>query len=354
MTSRWASTMNTSTPEMTGVSGLADVEALARLANQMFKALPVAESFPAIAQSGTAFPMPSALGGVGVELPSNPLPGLPPVGSSIPGEDKLRALLAPLLSPSTQVLPPVAAQAEPSYYFLRQEGSGSFENGLNSAPFDVHAVRRDFPILNETVNGRPLIWLDNAATTQKPKPVIDRLVHFYSHENSNIHRAAHDLAARATDAYESGRETVRRFLNAASSEEIVFVRGATEAINLVAQSWGRKNIGEGDEIVITWLEHHANIVPWQQLCAETGARLHIVPVDDSGQIRLDEYERILGPRTKLVSLTQVSNALGTVTPAQEMTALAKRQGAHVLIDGAQSVSHMPVDVQALGCDRSEE
>lgn len=221
---------------------------------------------------------------------------------------------------------------------------------LSSEPFDVAAVRRDFPILEERVNGKPLIWLDNAATTQKPKSVIDRLSHFYSHENSNIHRAAHELAARATDAYEAAREKVRRFLNAPSTKEIIFVRGATEGINLVAQSWGRQNIRKGDEIVITWLEHHANIVPWQMLCAEAGARLRVAPVDDSGQVLLDEYQKLLGSKTRLVAFAQVSNALGTVTPAREMIELAHRYGAKVLLDGAQAVSHMHVDVQAYDCD----
>ena len=221
---------------------------------------------------------------------------------------------------------------------------------LSSEPFDVAAIRRDFPILEERVNGKPLIWLDNAATTQKPKSVIDRLSHFYSHENSNIHRAAHELAARATDAYEAAREKVRRFLNAPSTKEIIFVRGATEGINLLAQSWGRENVRKGDEIVITWLEHHANIVPWQMLCAETGARLRVAPVDDSGQVLLDEYHKLLGPKTRLVSFAQVSNALGTVTPAHEMIELAHRYGAKVLLDGAQAVSHMHVDVQAYDCD----
>jgi cysteine desulfurase/selenocysteine lyase len=216
--------------------------------------------------------------------------------------------------------------------------------------FDIHAVRRDFPILQERVHGRPLIWLDNAATTQKPQAVIDRLAYFYQHENSNIHRAAHELAARATDAYEAARDKVARFLHADSSDEIVFVRGATEGINLIAQSWGRRNIGQGDEIVITWLEHHANIVPWQQLCAEKGARLRVAPVDDHGQVLLDEYERLLGPRTRLVALSQVSNALGTVTPAKDMVEIAHRYGARVLVDGAQAVSHLRVDVQALDCD----
>jgi cysteine desulfurase/selenocysteine lyase len=222
--------------------------------------------------------------------------------------------------------------------------------GLSSYSFDVEAVRRDFPILRERVNGRPLIWFDNAATTQKPQSVIDRLSYFYEHENSNVHRAAHELAARATDAYESAREKTRRFLNAGAVREIVFVRGATEAINLVAQSWGRRNVQNDDEIVVTWLEHHANIVPWQMLCAEKGARLRVAPVDDTGQILLDEYEKLLGPKTRLVSISQVSNALGTVTPVNEMIEAAHRHGARVLIDGAQAVSHMRVDVQALNCD----
>jgi len=221
---------------------------------------------------------------------------------------------------------------------------------LSSRSFEVGEIRRDFPILEERVNGRPLIWLDNAATTQKPQSVIDRLSYFYAHENSNVHRAAHEMAARATDAYEAAREKVRRFLNASTVREIVFVRGATEGINLVAQSWGRQNIRKDDEIVITWLEHHANIVPWQMLCAEKGARLRVAPVDDAGQIVLDEYTKLVGPRTRLVSLAHVSNALGTITPAREMTEIAHRYGAKVLLDGAQSVSHLAVDVQLLDCD----
>ncbi len=217
-------------------------------------------------------------------------------------------------------------------------------------PFDPYRVKRDFPILRQQVHGKPLIWLDNAATTQKPQAVIDRLSHFYEYENSNIHRAAHALAARATDAYEAAREKVRRFLKAPSVKEIIFVRGTTEGINLVAQAWGRRNVQKGDEIVISWLEHHANIVPWQMLCAETGARLRVAPVDDRGQIILEEYEKLLNPKTRIVSITQVSNALGTVTPVREMTAMAHRHGARVLVDGAQSVSHMAVDVQSIDCD----
>jgi cysteine desulfurase/selenocysteine lyase len=238
----------------------------------------------------------------------------------------------------------------------KAEAPPSFEPQLASSaesprqPFDPYRVKRDFPILQQQVHGKPLIWLDNAATTQKPQSVIDRLSHFYEYENSNIHRAAHALAARSTDAYEAAREKVRRFLKAPSAQDIIFVRGATEGINLVAQAWGRRNVAQGDEIVVSWLEHHANIVPWQQLCAEVGAKLRVAPVDDRGQIILEDYEKLLGPKTRIVAVTQVSNALGTVTPVREMTAMAHRHGACVLIDGAQSVSHMPIDVQSLDCD----
>ncbi|MGJ4751192.1 family 2A encapsulin nanocompartment cargo protein cysteine desulfurase [Leptospira kmetyi] len=221
---------------------------------------------------------------------------------------------------------------------------------LSSGGLDIASLKKDFPILKEKINGRELVWLDNAATTQKPQSVIDRISSFYEHENSNIHRGAHTLAARATDAYEDAREKTARFLNAPSSNEIVFVRGATEAINLVAQTWGKQNIGKNDEIIISWLEHHANIVPWQMLCSEKGARLKVIPVDETGQIILAEYERLLSPRTKLVSITQVSNALGTVTPLVPVIEQAHKFGAKVLVDGAQAVSHMPIDVQALDCD----
>lgn len=215
--------------------------------------------------------------------------------------------------------------------------------------FDVYSVRKDFPILSSYVNGRRLIWLDNAATTQKPRTVIDRISIFYEHENSNVHRGAHTLAARSTDAYEAAREKVRRFLNASSANEIIFVRGATEGINLVAKTYGQR-LQKDDEIVITWLEHHANIVPWQMLCAEKGAKLRVVPVDDSGQVLLNEYTKLLNSRTRIVALPHVSNALGTITPVAEMIALAHQYGARVLVDGAQAVSHIPVDVQAYDCD----
>ena len=216
--------------------------------------------------------------------------------------------------------------------------------------FDAASVRNDFPILKERVHGRELVWLDNAATTQKPRAVIDRISYFYKHENSNIHRAAHTLAARSTDAYEGARESTRRFINAASVNEIIFVRGTTEGINLVAQTWGRRNLVAGDEIVITWLEHHANIVPWQQIASERGARLKVAPVDDRGQVLVEEYEKLLGSRTKIVSLSHVSNALGTIVPVTEMVSMAHRHGAKVLVDGAQAVSHMPVDVQTIDAD----
>lgn len=279
-------------------------------------------------------------------------------GIDIPQQAQLNALLADtgINSAATGQASGInqsSAQPNSGYYFLQ-----GLPNTSQHAPiaqsahpaFDANLVRKDFPILGELVNGRPLIWFDNAATTQKPQAVIDRISYFYEHENSNIHRAAHELAARATDAYEDARESVRRFINAPSIDNIVFVRGTTEAINLVAKTWGKKHLSAGDEIVISHLEHHANIVPWQQLCQETGAKLKVAPVDSSGQILLDEYQKLLTPKVRLVSFTQVSNALGTVTPAAQMIQMAHRAGAKVLLDGAQSVSHMRTDVQALDPD----
>jgi cysteine desulfurase/selenocysteine lyase len=361
---------------------------------------------PLLATGFSPAPLPEVPGGAGATnfsaLPSfsfldeirplfsyplaSPLAAAPPMPViKIPGETELRALANSFSSTATpqvmdpgiylsapQVSGPVPQVGAPeklaSFAFLdeirqlapagtvpaaelpRVSSAGLPGLGISSGPFDVQAIRRDFPILQERVHGKPLIWLDNAATTQKPQSVIDRLGDFYAHENSNIHRAAHELAARATDAYEAAREKVRRFINASTVREIIFVRGTTEAINLVAQSWGRQNIQKDDEIVITWLEHHANIVPWQMLCAEKGARLRVAPVDNSGQVVLDEYQKLLGPRTRLVSLAQVSNALGTVTPAREMIEMAHRYGAKVLLDGAQAVSHMRTDVQLFDCD----
>ncbi|CAG9253304.1 putative cysteine desulfurase [Burkholderia diffusa] len=282
-----------------------------------------------------------------IVVPSNGLAS--PEAFGLPGDDALRDLLA------VQRDVPVsrASGADVPRYFIDDahaaEPQGNLHRGAHP-PFDVNAIRRDFPILQERVNGKQLVWFDNAATTHKPQAVIDRLAYFYAHENSNIHRAAHALAGRATDAYEHARDTVRRFIGAASPDEIVFVRGTTEAINLIAKTWGVQNVGEGDEIVVSHLEHHANIVPWQQLAALKGAKLRVIPVDDSGQVLLDEYRKLLNDRTKIVSVTQVSNALGTVVPVKEIVELAHRAGAKALVDGAQSISHMRVDVQALDAD----
>ncbi len=382
-----------------------DPALIARLANEFFgagpwtTAAPVAlaqpapAAGPALAVPGTApagaFDPPVLVAStaapgrppespLGVQAPAVPVVPRSPV--AVPTEDDLRSL--PFTIGGVHSILPLVPERAPAipgelFYFVDEARAGTAKGdsspvrserpglgadvlgfqhervpdlGFAARPFDPRAVRRDFPILNEQVHGRRLVWLDNAATTQKPRAVIDRLSSFYEHENSNIHRAAHTLAARATDAYEASREKVRRFLGASSPREIVFVRGTTEGINLVAQAWGRRNVGAGDEIVVTWLEHHANIVPWQQLCSEKGARLRVAPVDDSGQVILEEYEKLLGPRTRLVSLTQVSNALGTITPARDMVSMAHRHGARALVDGAQSVSHLRVNVQELGCD----
>ena len=395
MASKRANTMNTSDLP----AGFPDAAVLEKLANQFFSALPngapaptpnfapptsapsIPASFPApghpgegnlrsllgtpeprLAQAAQAAPAeppfyfldytlqrPGPVSGP-ASVPASPLSLIP----GIPDESDLRALLGTPEPPVSQ--PP--SPSESQFYFLDYSlerpapGPGPATPVAHGTPqtFDVHAIRRDFPILREQVNGRPLIWLDNAATTQKPKAVIDRLTYFYEHENSNIHRAAHELAARATDAYEGAREKVRAFLNAASTNEIVFVRGATEAINLVAKSWGSQNLGKDDEILVSHLEHHANIVPWQQLAAATGARLRVIPVDDDGQLRLEALPGLLSPKTKLVAFAQVSNALGTVTPAKQIIEAAHAVGAKVLLDGAQSVSHMRVDLQALNPD----
>ncbi len=375
--------------------GLPDPEVLARMASEFFSAYPgvqeSARSFVAGALQATGVPARelSAPAVSGLEVPAfsflreaRPLFDAPETlvepgfAAALTNPDQ-GAIPKPALAvgPPAPAVPGVPAGVEsafPVFSFLEEArpifsyspsaagpvpapdpSSARLELpnlNLSSQIFDVEAIRRDFPILRELVNGRPLVWLDNAATTQKPQSVIDRLAYFYAHENSNVHRAAHELAARATDAYESAREKVRRFLNAPAARDIVFVRGATEGINLVAQSWGRQNIGKDDEIVITWLEHHANIVPWQMLCSEKEARLRVVPVDDTGQVILEEYEKLLSPKTRLVAIPQVSNALGTVVPVGEMIHAAHRYGAKALVDGAQAVSHMRVDVQALDCD----
>jgi cysteine desulfurase/selenocysteine lyase len=342
--------MTTPIPTSNGVSGLAapslpDEAALQAWANTFFSTLP--GNAPALPES---FPL-------NIDLPESSVGEDRVTAQSfgLPGIDTLQALLNDIDAGAVRENAVPSVPGAGNFYFLDpiqpQLASVVPQIPADAHPaFDVQTLRRDFPILAERVNGRPLVWLDNAATTQKPKAVIDRLAYFYEHENSNIHRAAHELAARATDAYEAARQTVARFIGAGSVDEIVFVRGATEAINLVAQSWGAQNIGEGDEIVISHLEHHANIVPWQQLATAKGARLRVIPVDDSGQILLDEYRRLLNDRTKIVAITQVSNALGTVTPVQEVVQMAHSVGAKALVDGAQSVSHMRVNVQALDAD----
>jgi len=310
------------------------------------------------------FGHPSAGAASAVSAPAQVLPALPLAGEGRgEGQRTTQGAGAPL----TPTLSPEGRGSEPQFYFVnavrlpsgfvtpakpdpRGPGAVPLAGSGQHPPFDIHAVRRDFPILQERVNGKQLVWFDNAATTHKPQSVIDRISYFYEHENSNIHRAAHELAARATDAYEGARERVRRFINAPEVEEVIFVRGTTEAINLVAKSWGGQHVGEGDEIVVSNLEHHANIVPWQQLAAAKGAKLRVIPVDDSGQVLLDEYRKLLNDRTKIVAVTQVSNALGTVVPVKEIVELAHRAGAKALVDGAQSVSHMRVDVQDIGAD----
>ena len=349
---------------LSGLPGLPDESALQELANQFFAAPPVPQ--------GVAGGIPSSVAGSGVSpsaihqgnsvdlkdpqtsLPDPHFAGKGLVPSSVAGSGR---------SPSTEQ-PAGKLQGslssfttDPGFYFIeeksafvRSQPALPTHAALPSAPFDVNQVRKDFPILHQYVNGRPLVWLDNAATTQKPQSVIDRISHFYENDNSNIHRAAHELAARSTDAYEGARDKVRQFLNASSSNEIVFVRGATEAINLVAKSWGAQFLQPGDEIIVSHLEHHANIVPWQQLSAAKGLRLKVIPVDDDGQVLLEEYARLLSSKTKLVSFTQVSNALGTITPAQKIVEMAHAAGAKALVDGAQAVSHMPVDVRALDAD----
>jgi len=361
-------------------TGDLDVTALSQLANEIFS-----EKFPASSfhkTSESTIPSTSSLSHavIDAEVPKNVAPeGAPPSKAS--GDDIAKPLTHERVTSNDVALDTLLGDVNIPYEnevkalfnfdqlskdYLGQAGSHDFyflnrvsppsSSSLTNLPFDtkpafdVNLIRKDFPVLREIVNGRPLVWFDNAATTQKPKSVVDRISYFYEHENSNIHRAAHELAARATDAYEGAREKVRAFLNAKSVNEIVFVRGTTEAINLVAQSWGRQNLKEGDEIILSHLEHHANIVPWQLLAKETGIKIRVIPVNEEGELLVDEYQKLLSNKTKLVSFTHVSNALGTVTPAKQIIDLAHAQGAKVLLDGAQSVSHMKVDLQHLDPD----
>lgn len=301
----------------------------------------------------------STAGSGGASSTAPPVIGNGPVGLPYEQEGSFGRTLQKALAqvnvytPSPQLAyTPQPAVDERGYYFLGNAFANHHRQGTGytAVPFNVNIIRNDFPILAEHVNGQPLIWLDNAATTHKPNYVIDRLTHFYRHENSNIHRAAHELAARATDAYEEARHTVQRFINAQSPNEIVFVRGTTEAINLVAQSWGDQYLQEGDEVIVSHLEHHANIVPWQILSQKKNLKLKVIPVDDDGQIILEAYRQLLTPKTKLVAVTVVSNALGTITPIKQIVDAAHHIGAKVLVDGAQSVSHIHTDVQALDAD----
>ncbi len=398
--------MSTTTPDLPEGVEAAELAALAGMAKALFATLPtggldsaLAGPTPVAATPGAAADLPvtpdtvghyttlptadsptkpysPALGGFGrpVGPPAAPHLSVLTLGPDIPCENGLQAGLgaSPARVPGFGATPRIGATptgftpatygADDGFYFLKPSAAPAAAKPVPTSPatpslpvagashFDARRYRRDFPILGETVRGKPLVWLDNAATTQKPQAVIDRLSHFYAHENSNIHRAAHELAARATDAYEAARESVRRFLNAPSTDNIVFVRGTTEAINLVAQSWGRANLAAGDEVIVSHLEHHANIVPWGRLAEELGFKLKVAPVNDKGELLLDEYARLLNDKVKLVSFTQVSNALGTVTPARLMIDMAHAHGAKVLLDGAQSVSHMAVDVQALDAD----
>ncbi|MCV7078165.1 family 2A encapsulin nanocompartment cargo protein cysteine desulfurase [Mycobacterium szulgai] len=297
----------------------------------------------AVPTSGIVPTAPGVLAGAG---PGGPTVPVAPRGSApgwLPGAPSVGDL-------GWSDAPAMPPHGDEAYYYFLNKPEPVPQLRDDHEVFDVNAIRADFPILQETVNGKPLIWFDNAATTQKPQVVIDRLAHFYAHENSNIHRAAHELAARATDAYEEARETVRRFIGASKAEQNIFVRGTTEAINLVAYAWGGKHLRPGDEIVITHLEHHANIVPWQLISQQTGAVLKVAPVDEAGNLLLSEFEDLLGPKTKLVAATQVSNALGTVTPVGKIVELGHRYGARVLIDGAQSIPHLPINVAELGVD----
>jgi cysteine desulfurase/selenocysteine lyase len=280
-----------------------------------------------------------------------------PMVSEPPGVGALRQFAStPLDESAPAVLAAVrggVAADSSTLYFLKASsppGERGPDAQMPRAAYDAELVRRDFPVLHQRVHGKRLVWLDNAATTQKPQCVIDEIARFYQHDNSNVHRGAHELAARATDAYQGARKRVAVLLNAASTHEIIFVRGTTEAINLVAQSYGRSVVGPGDEIVITTLEHHSNIVPWQMLAQEKGASLRPVRIDDRGDVMLDHYASLLGPRTRIVALSQVSNALGTIVPVSTMAGMAKAVGATVVVDGAQGVPHLPVDVQSLGAD----
>jgi len=252
---------------------------------------------------------------------------------------------------------PIINMSEPERSLERSPAKGGSKKAPTAGDwkglrlgYDVQRIRRDFPILRRKVYGRPLVYLDNAATTQKPQQVIEAIARYYAEQNANVHRGVHYLSEKATHEYECVRCKVRQFIHAAEDRQIIFVRGATEGINLIAHSFGGMVVGEGDEVLISAMEHHSNIVPWQILCQQKGASLKVIPVDDDGELQLDEYEKLLTPRTKLVSVTHVSNVLGTINPIRKMIEMAHRHGIPVVVDGAQAVPHLPVDVQALDCE----
>jgi cysteine desulfurase/selenocysteine lyase len=342
---------------------------IANIATRLFQELPNAEGAapPLPAASSAGMDAPTGVIPAGATPPGLPVqPGPLASGLSLPahepyafpanvapatnsGFDGLRAFVERIQGPRPSLDHGLCAD-EPGRRLLERLAAQTSAGTYGSRPLDVSAIRRDFPILQQRVHGKPIAWLDNAATTQKPQVVINAVSNYYSRDNSNIHRAAHTLAGRSTDAYEKAREKIQKFIGASSVKEIVMVRGTTEGINLITQTWGRKFLQPGDEIVLSTLEHHANIVPWQMVAKEKGAVLRVIPVNDRGEIQLEQYQALLGPKTKVVSLAHASNSLGTILPVGEMTQIAKRYGARVMIDGAQSVAHIPVDVQQLGCD----
>ncbi len=339
--------------EAAGVSGLPDIANLERTPSVAETRVPVPPVHPQSPDAGTNSGAPKG----GIAEGDTHAFGEPRCKGNLLQSRKAGAENAPGATlPKRGQNAPVPSS---EYYFLRA-GEASFRSPLARAThpqscsllpaFDIDAVRRDFPALHQEVNGKPLIWLDNAATTHKPKAVIDATAQFYRRDNSNIHRAAHTLAARATELFEAGREKVRQFLGAADAKEIIFVRGTTEGINLVAQSHGREQIRAGDEIILTEMEHHANIVPWQILAKQVGAVIRVVPINDRGELVIGEYAKLLNSKTKMVAVAHVSNALGTVNPVEEIIALAHARGVPVLVDGAQSTPHLPVNVQLLDAD----
>jgi SufS family cysteine desulfurase len=365
-------------------SAYLDPNMISRMANEIFHELPLPAGLPEVADAGkltnpTAFAGMSSVPPPPGPLQLEPLPGqihtyrdsttfeaFDPAshlylgGTSVPDLSQLTFGVLGALTGGNSLNRPYfldhysrVERAPPTELPGSDRSGGYALPGIRSrgaGQFDVYRVRDDFPLLRQQVNGKPLVWLDNAATTQKPRQVIDALTRYYECDNSNVHRGAHTLAARATEGYEGARSKVAQFIGAQSAEEIIFVRGATEAINLVAFAWGMANLQAGDEVILSELEHHSNIVPWQFLRDRQGIAIKVLPMSDDGELRMDELSRMLNPRTRLVAVTQVSNALGTRVNVEQVVAMAHRAGARVLVDGAQSVPHFCVDVQAMGAD----